>query len=215
MPITYPRAMPPVTLASAHLRLQRFQTVTTLYGGVTQVQERADPRWFLDMTTIPLTPTQAQRLAAWIDSLRGGLKTFLASHPVLCRPAAYYAGLPATRAAGGAFDGTASVSALTDTTISLTGLPASLVLGAGDRIGLTQAGRYGLFRVLQDVTGSGGGAVTVDVEPRVNASLFTTAAVARLDQPLVEMFLVPDSLPDLTVSAGRSAATLSAIQRVY
>jgi hypothetical protein len=215
MAITFPRAMPDLVWIRAHLRPERFQSVVRLYGSVTQIQDVAEPRWAIDLTTKPLTPTELQSLAAWFDSLRGGMKSFLASHPILKRPSRYYRALPATRAAGGSFDGTGTLYALSAYSMTIQTLPADLVLVAGDRVGLVQSGRYSMHRIMEDATASGLGEITITVEPRVNLSLFTTSATVQLNEPKVEMILIPDSLPDLTVQLGRQSVSFSAIQKPY
>jgi hypothetical protein len=215
MAITFPRSMPALTWSRVHLRCPRVQSVVRTYGRMTQVQEVADPLWLGDFTTGGLTPTQMQTLAAWLDSLRGGLKSFLASHPILKRPSQYYAALPATRADASPFDGTASLYALSAYAMTIQTLPAGLVLKEGDRVGLVQSGRYSMHRIIEDATASGLGEVSITVEPRVNLSLFTTAADVVLDEPKVEMILIPDSLPDLTVQLGRQSVSFSAIQKPY
>lgn len=200
MPLTFPRAMP-CGVQTSEFEPQRYMATNQLYGGTTQVREVAETRWRGSFTYAPRRRPEHQALQAWLDSLRGGLRAFLAHDHMKPFPVRYPGGVTGlARAGGGAFDGTGGVSGRSAAGFSMTTLPAGFDLKAGDMVGLVEAGRYGLFRLAEDALASASGIAALVVEPRFNTSLFTGAARANLVRPPCTMILDPAS-----VSAPRSA----------
>lgn len=213
MTIIHPRAMLCGVLTTT-FEIRRFMSSNQLYGGTTQVREMAESRWGAEFTYAPMGRAQFQTLQAWLDSQRGGLRTFLAHDPLKPYPVSYTkaAMLALARAGGGAFDGTATLTALSASGFTLAGLPNGFLLKAGDHVGLIQSGRYGVFRILEDVTATPGGAAALTVEPRVPTNLFTTAASATLVRPSCSMILDPASSPSSRTAGSRAPISFSGIQ---
>lgn len=207
MPVTWPRALPGYLKAlSCDMRLEEVTTTGMTRGGGVISTELAPAWWRLEIETQPLTRAQKADLQAWWNTLRGGLKTFLAYDHFSQWPSAYAseaAVLALPRAASlGAFNGTFEITAFTSVyemrTVNPAALrlPANFTLTAGDYIGLVQSGRYSLHRIVETVTSNasgnmaGGAGPALFVEPAVNTTLFTAGAVANIIRPLAEF--VPD-----------------------
>lgn len=216
MTITYPRAMLAGCQATDTMRLIRTEAASMLASGATQAIQLAPPRWRCDYTTKPLSMAERRPWRAWLDSLNGALRTFLGHSPLQVWPGAYpggFAGLD--RASGGAFDGTAQASAVSATGISIVGLPAGFVLGAGDLVGLVQNGKYGLYRIMEAVVAAGNGTASVTLSPAVNTSLFAIGATVNFARPVCEMILDPATAPDASAELSRKPVTFTGIQRLY
>lgn len=194
MTITYPRPLPTWFRAEAFgLNLSRVQAVARTRGGAVQVAERGRTLWTAEITTPLLRPTRHEELQAWLASLRGGLNTFLLHHLHLCRPIAYpgtgWAGI--TRHGGGAFDGTATVTAASGYSVTVGDLPTNYVASPGDMISWAWGSTRTLHRVVEGGTASAG-VLTVQVEPDVPAGgtypatvkLERADAVFRLSAPV-------------------------------
>ncbi len=218
MAITYPRELPVIGMSSIRFELRRFMAQNQLAGGATDVIDLAESRWWAEFTTRPMRRRDAQAFAAWFNSLRGGLEDFLGYDMSRCFPIEYASGFAGiNRAAGGAFPGTATVTARTGHTLSLSGLPANFQLRAGDLVGLTQTVggvvQYGLHEIQEDVTGDAGGAATLTVEPAILTNVFTTAAQANFAKPKCRMTIDQNSR-SFVVQINLDPFSFSGIQKV-
>lgn len=198
MTITYPRELPEWMriLTPTRFALVRDQSVNRRRGRVTQVIDRSDPYWSLDLATGNLSPERVAEMEAWVASLRGGLNDMIYRDPRHVTPRTYagsFAGL--TRQGGGAFDGTAAVDAIAPASVTLSTLPSTFALKAGDRIGLVEDGAYALHIVLEDATAVDG-EVTLAVDPFIRTGVFSTAATANFLRPAVRMVLTQFEPPD-------------------
>ena len=114
MAITYPRTLPSfLTAAEMVLRLNKGTTSGLLRGGGVQTVQHSQPYWDMTWTTPPLTRAQKAELTAWWESMRGGLKTFLAYDAASAFPSAYASASAVTsltRYNGGPFDGTFEIT---------------------------------------------------------------------------------------------------------
>lgn len=221
MAITYPRVLPAgFGLRSQDFELVRFESVNTLEGipsdaAPLQGMEIANPRWRGQFTTQALDRNGRALFRAWHRSLKGVMKTFLGYDFDRPFPGNYkngFAGI--NRAGGGAFDGTADVTALTASTIALATLPAAFALKAGDYIGLTEGTKRALHSILEDITANGSGAVTVTVEPPVLTNIFTAAAVANFDKPTAEMIVVPGTFSCPSEARRDTSASWAGVQKL-
>jgi hypothetical protein len=204
MPITYPRTIPSFAGANeGALDLTHVTTGSRTRGGSMTVTDLADPFWDLTWTTGSLRASQKSELSAWWSSLRGGGKTFLAYHPGARWPAAYALEatiLALTRAGGGAFNGTASITSFPDArTIAMSSagasrLPAGFQLSAGDMVSIVKPGspnRYSLHRVVEAATADGTGQILgLLVEPFILTSVFAAGNTVNFIRALGEF--VPD-----------------------
>lgn len=215
MAIVFPRVMPDTRMLTSNMRLVRTEAAAALASGATQTIQLAPPRWRCDYTTRPIRMSERVTWRAWLESLGGALRTFLGTDPLQIWPTAYPGGFTGmVRASGGAFDGTAEASAISETSLSVVGLPSAFNLAAGDLFGLVQSGRYGLFRVLEPVAASGGGA-TLSFSPPVMSGLFTSGATVNFARPCCEMILDPSTPPDTSAELSLKSVTFTGIQRIY
>jgi hypothetical protein len=216
MAITYPRDLPATKFSTSHFQPVRFDSVNLLEGGATEGFETADPRWRALYVSRPIALDDIGTWESWNESLDGVLKRFLGYDTKRPFPRSYrpngFTGI--NRAGGGAFNGTATVTALTASTIALSTLPANFALKVGDVVGLVQSGKYARYRILEDVTGSAGGVATVTVRPFVLTNIFTTAATANFDKPKCEMIVEPGSW-DISPEGIFCRASWSGLQVLY
>lgn len=224
MAVTYPRTLPSFVKGFDGFALDLIYPVgqnRTNGGDVIRVQYAA-PYWTMDWPTPPLSRADKAALQAWWMSLGGGRKTFFAYHPFRQWPTNYAtetAVLALTRAGGGAFDGTFEITgaptarAMTSSTSATTRAPASLVLTAGDMIGVSQSGKYSLHRVTETVTATAGGAFTtadaneIAIEPPLQPTIFTASVggglIANIIRPVAEFVPAADkwSSPETVVAS--------------
>lgn len=208
MTITFPRDLPAGNIWRDTCRMTPLyaQVAAPTRGGLVQVANIGRDRWGFQFETVPLIEPQAHEVAAWVRSLRGGVRLFKARFPLRDYLIAYpsgYGGM--TRSGGGAFDGTATLSAVGATldTVSLSTLPAGLVFKAGDLLSIAYAsGVQGLHEVMEPETAGGGGAVTLTVEPTVLPG-FAIGATVRLAQPFCLAVLDSRSQAPVRWSTGR------------
>jgi hypothetical protein len=154
-------------------------------------------------------------IKAWFNSMRGGTFNFLAHDAARPFPRNYPSGFAGmTRAGGGAFDGTATVTAVTATTIALSTLPANFVFKPADYISLVKSGKYSLHQIMEAVNANGSGVATVTVEPPIVTSVFAPPSLtANLAFPLG--LFVPDPRSwQGDPTARRAACTFSAWSRI-
>lgn len=213
MPLAFPRPLPGWMTISSSLVRPKFSVAAprTRSGEVLRV-EIADAFWTAEITFNPRFAADVVRLYTWYDSMQGGLGSFLAHDDARCRPLTYInTGLPATKAGGGAFDGSCDVDAVTAYTITLSGLPDAFVFVEGDFVGLVQSGRYSLHRVTADATANGSGVVTVDVVPPVNMNVFDDDATAQVEKPVAEF--IPTDIAG-TPSVEAVPTTISGVQKL-
>ena len=203
MAITYPRTLPSFLKGGeADLRLNKGTTAALLRGGGVQTVQHSQPYWDFTWTSPALTRAQKAELQAWWDSLRGGLKSFLAYDPSNSYPN-YYASaatvLALTRFGGGTFDGTFGLTTVNANELRSSAAtpvaPASLTLSAGDLISVSQSGKYTLHRIVETVTATTSGVFgpsnPILIEPAITTSLFTAGtAIANVVKPLAEF--IPD-----------------------
>lgn len=200
--LTFPREMP--VLENGHHPFQSAsfdpaytQARASTRGGYPQVVDLAPDLWSMTFATHALEYLPAQQYLAWLQSLRGGRRLFKAWHP-LCRYLRAYpngwTGL--TRSGGGAFDGTANLSAIGGArdTITLDTLPNNFVFTTGDMISIAMgAASRTLHRVMADVTANGAGVATLTVEPIVPLAV-TTGVQALVEKPWCLAVVDADSI---------------------
>lgn len=171
MAITYPRQLPNLKLQTGSIEwLDGAVKTPSDKGQSINVSQTIEPVAQIRVETGLLYPDDVREWSAWKNSLRGGTQFFIAPDVRRRTPKAY----PNLTAL------TANVTALTRSTVSLSGLaPAAYIASAGDRIGLEQNGRYGYYEVLETIVAAGG-ALTLTVYPFVHTSYFNTLATCRL-----------------------------------
>ncbi|MFG1184364.1 hypothetical protein [Xanthobacter aminoxidans] len=193
MTISYPRSFPAgAGFITVDFKLGDLSVQNTLENGAIQVMEMGEALWSATFTTFEMTMADRQRWQAWALTLRLG-KPFYAYDPEKVYPTAYGASvLNLTRAGGGAYDGTATLAAVTAKTVQLTGLPNGYKASAGDMLSFPWNGGTALHMVVEDATASGSGGVTLTVAPPVRLSpLPSISSTVQLVQPVCVMKLKP------------------------
>jgi hypothetical protein len=194
-----------IRLRSVAFMLMRSVATAKLPTG-TQAMETGVAIWRAQVTCRPEREYGRRRAAAFVDAL-SGTGTALVHSPAQCWPAAHPGGVIA-----GAWADELTLSGRTETTLSAPAPNASLRLRRGDLVGLEQAGRYGLFRILADAQPSLG-VIALEVAPRV-PSFFTAGATLRLHQPVCEMMLDPAGEPGMGEGLTMEAVSFAMIQKV-
>ena len=85
---------------------------------------------------------------------------------------------------------------------------------AGDMVGLSQGTKRGLYRIVEDVTFNAAGSGVVFVEPRVQLTLFTGAAIANFFRPVCTMVLDPGSVSTTQTAGAASSISFAGVQQV-
>jgi hypothetical protein len=218
MAITYPREFP-VGLdcfISGSFHLSPRDAINETRGGSTLSMEIADPHWEAVFETQPFQRTERAVWQAWWATLRSHF-SFLGYDPEKRYPLNYGKDvLTLLRAGGSAFDGTALVTGITTSTITMGFLPANFVMLAGDHISLElSGGQRGLYQVVEQVTGSGAGGITVTVEPRVRTNLVIVGTtMANMVKPKCEMFVRPGTFAAPHNALERQPVIFEAVQRL-
>ena len=126
-------------------------------------------------------------------------EVFRAYDPFRPRPIAWMlangaAPLGGNRAGGGAFNGTATITARTATTLIISGLPADFQFRAGDYVEVVKSATViSLHRVMADVQGSAGGVVTLAIRYALDLQTFTLPLTANFEKPSCLMQIDPAS----------------------
>lgn len=180
MAITYPRQLPfsgSIFGPGSDLSLRRGDARNQDGAGMLEVIELADPLWQLRIVTKPLRPTIRAQWKAFLLSLQGGIQLFYGYHPILQYPIAYGVGvLGLTRNGGGAFDGTATLTAKTSFTLSLSNLPSTYIATPGDMISVPLTTGARMLHVVIEGGTAVAGALTVSVNPAVRTETVATGS---------------------------------------
>lgn len=168
MSIAYPLAFP-ATRNPARVTLRIEDTVGLQVSPLSMEQTLYD--WGGDMLSAdvefgPMQRADAEPFVAFLWALRGRLGTFLMGDPAGATPRGTWAGSPqlvGDHAAGAR-------------TLSFDGFTAAATGKAGDWIQFGSGATTRLYKVLQDFTADGGGLATVEIGPRLRASLADNSA---------------------------------------
>lgn len=193
MAISFPRSFPAgAAFGAVDFKLADMSIQNTLQSGAIQTMEMGPSLWTATFTTVGLLMRDRQIWQAWEMTLRGG-RTFLAWDPEKVYPAGYGAGVLAlTRAGGGSFDGTATLTSVTATTVTVSALPAAYQAKAGDMLSFPWNNGHALHMIAEDVAANGSGAATFKVVPPVLTSPAPSGgATVRLVQPVCVMKIKP------------------------
>lgn len=217
--ITYPRDMPSGGIISQSFEPRRVDYASPSVGGRFTSVTAGPPLWAMTMTLRDGDESEVAEWRAFIASLRGAQRTFLAGDLTRPFPKAYidgFAGL--SRAAGGAFNGAASSwSVNSDRDLpTFNGLPAAFDLSYGDyamwRWETGGVKRRALARVIEPAIATSGGVVAVAMEPPL-PTLVPAGAVADFAKPQCVMRMLTDESQIGELDALHSAAgTLAAVQ---
>lgn len=187
MMITYPRELHSYRLSTCTFTFNDGVSISrTGRGRAVSAVEDSDPYLGLTVQTGRMPLSERHPWEAWKDSLRGGLKSFLAYDISRKEPLAYPDGV--SEITTGTWDGTGSLTDLDAHLITATSAPSGFKMTAGDHIGLVEDGKYGVFRVTEDATATT--SIAVPVDPFVPTTVFSTAATVVFWRPKAEFILL-------------------------
>lgn len=166
-------------------------------GRRTEMQRFGTPYWRAKYRPGRLSLAEYGRMDAFMMMAGDGGETFRAHDPFRPRPIAHDNRQPlsGTRAAGGAFDGTATLQSITNSrTVVVAGFPAGFQLSRGDYVEFRMSATLvSLHRIVADITASGEGIATVSIRHWLDLQHFTTAAVVNFEKPACLMQIDPGS----------------------
>lgn len=173
--------------AAATMDLRESLAVGDTHGGATFPIDFGPRLWSGSVSTRLYKHADVAEAAGLMDLLRRGGSTFYVTGAVNAAPKAD----PTGSILGAA---TVTITAKpSNQELTLGGLPASYVLTRGDMLSFSynSATQFALHRVVDTVTASGGGVVTIQVEPSVRGT--PTGATVTLISPKCLAILVPGS----------------------
>ena len=162
-------------------------------GNMVHVHEMVGRIWKAVYQTKSMPRAEVQTWKAFYSALRSGLNQFYGHDPERRFPVTYptgFAGL--SRHAGGSFDGTGTITAISASGLTIATLPSTFAFKKGDLVGLVDGSYRSVHEVKADVTAAAGVAV-LTVEPEINTVLFDTGSTFNLDRPKVIMIMEPGS----------------------
>lgn len=216
-------------IAAVQFEIERIDFAAPEASGRQGGVQAGWPLWRARFELDRVDPVSGDQWRAFFSRLRGRIRRFRAGDPVRPFPLAHAAGFAGmVRAGGGAFDGSATgwsqaIDGSGDARITLSGLPAALMLSQGDYIGFRWDGagdppgslaRRTMARAVENAQADGAGVVQVMTEPPLNTAVVPVGAAAHLDRAQCVMQLIPEDSSLGPVSRGRSlgGAAVSAIQ---
>lgn len=174
----------------------RPRAVDRMEGRRTEGQAIGTAYWTARYVSPYLFRVEYGRLDAFMMRAGDDGEVFRAHDAFRPRPIRQDTGVPLSgvRAGSGAFDGTATLSVITNSrAVTVTGLPAGFLLSQGDYVEFRQSGQSSLHRVMADATASAGGSVALSIKYGLDLQNFTTAAVVRFEKPSCLMQIDPGS----------------------
>lgn len=197
MAITFPRELPfDGCLTEDSPFWLSYQQSHALTGGASpNVADLGPAYWAASYQTKTLSRASFDEWAAWLESLRGGLRLFKGRQARRKWPAAYPKGFAGLTVAGSPFDGTGNlqtIGTLRDT-VTVNQVPAGFGLGIGDYFSVPVGSRQHLHRVMESATANGSGVVTLTVEPTLRPNAATGVAV-RFEAAYCDMVVTSRSL---------------------
>ncbi len=155
--------------------------------------EYYNPYFVAKFGTRPLYGPERRDWSAWKNSLRGGMKSFLAYDNTRQFAIAYPAGCPLLTDFGGAWNGQGISTALSARSVTLGGAAVGYVASPGDHVGFVQDGHYSLHEITEGGTANGSGVLTVAFDPYVPLEMFSIGATVVLYKPKARFILDQES----------------------
>ncbi|MHB2265655.1 hypothetical protein [Aliihoeflea sp. PC F10.4] len=159
------------------------RNASRMEGRRTEAQTFGTPYWVASYGATFLKPHQYGLMDAFMMRAGDGQEVFRAHDPLRPRPVHYILPLSGTRAGGGAFDGTATITARTATSLTISGLPAAFRFRAGDYVEVRKsASLISLHRIMADATANGSGVVTLSIRYPLDLQTFTLPLTANFEK---------------------------------
>lgn len=218
MTLTYPRAFPAFAVGRVKFDISRNDLTARNGTGKQSGVSLGTPLWRGEYDFEAHTDTESLAIAAWVNSLKGASKDFIATDPRRWYPAAYRS---VGFAAFSGWDGTATFTldgTKTVVTAALGSGRAGFVMAPGDLIGFkdTTGAKHHCCEVIEGGTASGGGSLVVTVNPAVWAVVAAwSGVVAYFNKPGFTARLIPSETPPVESAVeGPSTRRVSCIQYI-
>lgn len=168
-------------------------------GRRTEAQKFGTPWWRGTFSAPWLKPRDFGRMDAFMMMAGDSGEVFRAHDPFRSRPIAWLeengnVPLSGTRAGGGAFTGTATITARISTLLTISGLPANFQFLAGDYVEVVKSQTLiSLHRITADIQASAGGVVALPIRFPLDVQNFTLPLTANFEKPSCLMQIDPGS----------------------
>lgn len=176
-------------------------------GRRTEAQRFGTPFWRASWTAGWSTKIDMGKLDAFMMRAGDNGEVFRAHDAFRPRPIDHDNELPLSgmRAGGGAFDGTATITARTATSLTISGLPALFQFRAGDYVEVRKSATLiSLHRIMADVRASAGGVVTLSIRYALDTQTFTLPLTANFEKASCLMQIDPGSYSASKAWSGRN-----------
>jgi len=199
MALIYPRPMPLVGASSISFEPSVVDYMSPETGGRIGAVAAGFPLWRMRIALANMDVEHSDIWRAFIASMRGSRRQFLATDLTRPRPRFHMDGVPFGQSSTSSWSQT--IDSNGDAALTLNNLSPGAVLLTGDYIGFkwdtsgAAAGTYGRRALVRTVSASVVGvnqSVTVIVEPPV-LSLVPSTALAHVDQPACLMRIITGS----------------------
>lgn len=208
---TFPRDFPlgGVFTGECAFDLVRVQTRNLPGNSTPDVADVADPYWRGQWSTTVTSRQAYAEWAAWLDSLRGGLRLFKGRPNRHRFPMTYprgFAGLTVDAEPFTGLGNLVSIGASRDS-VTIDGLPDGFTLLVGDWFSIPVGSRQHIHRIVEGGSAADG-KTTVYCEPIINPSVAAGEVPVRVDTPYCDMALAePPQLPRNPIKGGTISFT--------
>lgn len=192
MAITFPRDLPYEPTERSPFMPAYQQTVSLTGGGSVNAADVGPMMWRCEFAANMGDRDRFETWVAWLNSLRGSIRTFRGRPPGRRYPLAYPKGFAGVLYLGSQWSGSGNLAVIgaSRDTVTINQLPNGLVLRPGDWFSFAGPTRQHLHRIIEGGTSSGS-AISLTVEPTIRPDITTTRSV-RLDTPYCDMVLESD-----------------------
>jgi hypothetical protein len=201
-------SLPKLGLIPTRFEPVRLKDVARMGGRRTEVRFDPHSYWVADYSTQTPHLADIAMLDAFVMRLESG-DVFRAYDTTRPRPLAHLRGpLAGSRAGGGAFDGTASLTAITSSIqVTVGGLPPYFQFSPGDYAEIRMSSLIvSLHRIMSAVTASSSGSATLSIRHGLDLDGFTTAATVNFEKPSCLMQMTTGSYSAGRRRGGRGAS---------
>lgn len=179
----------PIELPKIGFTSTRFDPIVTkdvsyMEGRRSEAMVSMTPYWVASYSTPTPHLSHMGEADAFMMDVEAG-ETFRAFDTTRPRPLDYLKGpLAGTRAGGGTFDGTATITARTVNSVTVSGLPANFQFRVSDYVEVRKSATLvSLHRIRADVQASAGGVVTLPIRMNLDVGVFTLPLTANFEKP--------------------------------
>jgi len=185
MAITFPRELPSYDhLVECTFALVDGTSINRFANSqAVSAVEYYNPYHNIKVGTRPLYGPERRVWSAWKNSLRGGMKSFLAYDSTRQFAIAYPTGCPLLTDFGGAWNGQGVVTDLSARSATISGVAVGYIASPGDHVGFVLDGHYTLHEITEGGTANGSGILSVAFDPYIALEMFSVGATAVLYKP--------------------------------